>query len=66
MTKKPEVYDYAEQVAKLEQIVATLEGGEVELDEALVLHAEGQKLAEEISAYLERVGSDIRIQTATE
>jgi exodeoxyribonuclease VII small subunit len=66
MTKKLEAYNYAKQVAKLEEIVARLESGGVELDEALKLHTEGKELAEEITVYLEQVGSDIRVQKTTE
>ena len=64
MTKKLQTYDYTTQVAKLEDIVRRREDGGVELDEALALHAEGKKLAAELTAYLEQVGSDIRVQQA--
>ena len=63
MTKKLQTYDYATQVAKLEEIVRQLEDGSVTLDEALVLDPEGKKLADELTAYLQQVGSDIQVQT---
>lgn len=66
MTKQRETYNYAKSVAKLEAIVTQLEDGGVELGEALILHAEGKKLAEEITTYLEKIGSEIHIQKTQE
>lgn len=55
-------FDYTGSSKTLEEIVAKLESGSVPIDEAMLLHKQGQKLADDIAAYLEQVGSEIRIQ----
>lgn len=59
-------FDYSASIAKLEEIVGQLESGNVPIDQALELHTEGQKLADDIAAYLEQVGLDIRVQANKE
>lgn len=55
-------FDYTANITKLEEIVGQLESGNVPIDEALELHKQGQKLANDIVAYLEQVGLEIRVQ----
>lgn len=64
MSTTSKKFHYAANITKLEEIVARLESGDVAIDEALELHKQGQKLADDIAAYLEKVGSDIRLQAS--
>lgn len=44
---------FEEAIKRLEEIAATLEGGELPLDESLALYAEGAKLIERCGKILE-------------
>lgn len=45
MTKKKEYKDFESAVTRLEEIVASLEAGEMSLEESLALYAEGIEIA---------------------
>lgn len=47
-----EVKTFEQKMARLEEIVKMLEGGNVELDKSLALYEEGSKLATELSKTL--------------
>ncbi len=55
MTKKDDFtdFDYAAKTAELEAVLLDLQDTEVQLDEALKLHARGKALVAELEQYLE-------------
>ncbi len=59
-SEQPEL-NFEEAMARLEQIVRALEGGNVPLDESLTLYEEGVKLVKLCSARLENAEKRIKI-----
>lgn len=59
-SEAPEL-NFEEAMARLEQIVRALEGGNVPLDESLTLYEEGVKLVKLCSARLENAEKRIKI-----
>ncbi len=58
---EPPELNFEEAMARLEQIVRALEGGNVPLDESLTLYEEGVKLVKLCSARLENAEKRIKI-----
>ena len=58
---EPPVLNFEEAMARLEQIVRALEGGNVPLDESLTLYEEGVKLVKLCSTRLENAEKCIKI-----
>lgn len=58
---EPPALNFEEAMARLEQIVRALEGGNVPLDESLTLYEEGVKLVKLCSARLENAEKRIKI-----
>ena len=58
---EPPVLNFEEAMARLEQIVRALEGGNVPLDESLTLYEEGVKLVKLCSTRLENAEKRIKI-----
>lgn len=52
---------YQQMKDELDGIIARLESDEVDIDEAVKLHGQGKKLAEEIEKYLKKVRSSLDI-----
>jgi exodeoxyribonuclease VII small subunit len=52
---------YQEMKSELDDIIASLESDDIDIDEAAELHKKGQKLAREIEKYLEKIKSDLDI-----
>ncbi len=50
---------YSELKNKLDQIISKIEDSNTDLDQALVLHAEGKKLLEKLDKYLGEVKEKI-------
>ncbi len=50
MTK--DAFDYRKKASELEEIVAKLQDPDIQIDEAVTLHAAGLKLVEELEKYL--------------
>ncbi|MBQ7046838.1 MAG: exodeoxyribonuclease VII small subunit [Oscillospiraceae bacterium] len=57
---------YEESVARLEEIVASLEGGELSLDESMKLFEEGTKLVSFCSTSLDKAQTKIKELTELE
>jgi len=51
MAKQTE-FDYRAKAAELEHIIAQLQDADIQIDEAVKLHAAGRKLASELELYL--------------
>jgi exodeoxyribonuclease VII small subunit len=62
MTK--EQINYAETLAKLEDILARLQDGETSLDEAIVLHEKGKELVKTLEEYLKNAEITIKRHVA--
>lgn len=54
--KKP----YVELQTELDDVLAELQGAELDIDKALELYKRGQKLIKELEDYLETVKNDIK------
>jgi exodeoxyribonuclease VII small subunit len=54
---------YRELRKKLEDILHRLESEDLDIDEAIVLHAQGQKIVAEMEKYLKDVGKSIKSST---
>ena len=52
---------YQEMKRELDDIIARLESDDIDIDEAGELYKKGQKLADEIEKYLEKIKSDLDI-----
>ena len=57
-------FDYVKKTEELEGILAHLQAEEIQLDEALKLHAAGKKLIGEIEQYLLYAENEVKKQLA--
>ncbi len=53
-------FDYTAKAAELERVVAELQSPDIQIDEAVRLHADGLKLIAELEAYLKQAEIDVR------
>ncbi|HSX30750.1 MAG TPA: exodeoxyribonuclease VII small subunit [Candidatus Saccharimonadales bacterium] len=63
-TKKVE-FDYRDKATQLEQIVASLQNPDIQIDDATRLHAEGLKLITELEAYLNQAEVAVKRHVAS-
>lgn len=59
MAKQAE-FDYRKKSDKLEKIVEQLQDPDIQIDEAVKLHAAGLKLIEELEAYLNQAEVEVK------
>lgn len=57
-------FDYAAKTEELEGVLAHLQAEEIQLDEALKLHAAGKALIGEIEHYLKHAENEVKKQLA--
>ncbi|QQS19339.1 exodeoxyribonuclease VII small subunit [Candidatus Saccharibacteria bacterium] len=57
-------FDYAAKTAELEDILAHLQAEDIQLDEALKLHAAGKLLIADIEDYLKQAENEVTKQLA--
>lgn len=57
-------FDYRKKAAELEAVVAKLQDPDIQIDEAVTLHAQGLKLVAELETYLTQAENEIKKHTA--
>ena len=57
-----EDFDYAAKTAELDELLGKLQGVEVQIDEALRLHARGKALIAELDEYLQHAKNHVSQQ----